>query len=424
MRVWYGGPDQQRLALLGQLGESDLVRNGTDLWAWSSHSNTATHWTVPAAARPLRRGHAAGRRGDDTAAGGGRGAEGDRPDDRGQHRPHRHGGRPTGVRAEPGAARPPVARRLGADRDRRCTHIPTRVQVFAKGATTPAFQVGFTSLSTATPDASVFGFTPPPDATVKQGDLPTMAGHGSHRAPTSGDRSHGRRARAGPACWSPPCPPTSRRPVSRRSSRASLDRLPTVSGTWGSGHLLRSALFSAVLTDDGRVAVGAVAPQRLYDALGAAVTELAVRTSGLTKRFGSQTVVDAIDLEVPTGAVYGFLGPNGSGKTTTIRMLLALVAPTAGRGRAVRPRRCPARAAAVLPGGGRPGRGPGVPPLPLRAAQPAPARRRRPHGGPGDGPTTDRRARSTGSGCWPRPTSGSAPTRSGCGSGSRSPARC
>jgi lantibiotic transport system ATP-binding protein len=60
------------------------------------------------------------------------------------------------------------------------------------------------------------------------------------------------------------------------------------------------------------------------------VTDLAVRTSGLTKRFGSQTVVDQIDLEVPHGAVYGFLGPNGSGKTTTIRMLLGLVAPTAG----------------------------------------------------------------------------------------------
>ena len=52
------------------------------------------------------------------------------------------------------------------------------------------------------------------------------------------------------------------------------------------------------------------------------MTELAVRTRGLTKRFGSQTVVDGIDLEVPAGSVYGFLGPNGSGKTTTIRMLL------------------------------------------------------------------------------------------------------
>jgi ABC-2 type transport system ATP-binding protein len=60
------------------------------------------------------------------------------------------------------------------------------------------------------------------------------------------------------------------------------------------------------------------------------VTDLAVRTRGLTKHFGSQTVVDRIDLEVPVGSVYGFLGPNGSGKTTTIRMLLALVAPTAG----------------------------------------------------------------------------------------------
>ncbi|MBO0846295.1 MAG: ATP-binding cassette domain-containing protein [Nocardioides sp.] len=60
------------------------------------------------------------------------------------------------------------------------------------------------------------------------------------------------------------------------------------------------------------------------------MSDLAVRTFGLTKRFGSQTVVDAIDLAVPHGAVYGFLGPNGSGKTTTIRMLLGLVSPTAG----------------------------------------------------------------------------------------------
>ncbi|HET7072115.1 MAG TPA: ATP-binding cassette domain-containing protein [Nocardioides sp.] len=60
------------------------------------------------------------------------------------------------------------------------------------------------------------------------------------------------------------------------------------------------------------------------------MSDVAVRTRGLTKRFGSQTVVDAIDLEVPEGAVYGFLGPNGSGKTTTIRMLLGLVGPSAG----------------------------------------------------------------------------------------------
>ncbi|MFV2145005.1 ATP-binding cassette domain-containing protein [Isoptericola sp. G70] len=78
--------------------------------------------------------------------------------------------------------------------------------------------------------------------------------------------------------------------------------------------------------------------------------EPAVRTRGLTKRFRSgQVGVDGIDLLVPRGAAYGFLGPNGSGKTTTIRMLLGLVAPTAGtvellgapmpaRGRSVLPR--------------------------------------------------------------------------------------
>ena len=56
----------------------------------------------------------------------------------------------------------------------------------------------------------------------------------------------------------------------------------------------------------------------------------AIRTEGLTKRYGSLVVVDGVDLEVGDGDRYGFLGPNGSGKTTTVRMLLGLVHPTAG----------------------------------------------------------------------------------------------
>jgi ABC-2 type transport system ATP-binding protein len=60
------------------------------------------------------------------------------------------------------------------------------------------------------------------------------------------------------------------------------------------------------------------------------VPALAVRTRGLTRRFGDQVAVDALDLAVPTGSVYGFLGPNGSGKTTTIRMLLGLIAADEG----------------------------------------------------------------------------------------------
>ncbi|EPD90164.1 ABC transporter ATP-binding protein [Streptomyces albus] len=56
-----------------------------------------------------------------------------------------------------------------------------------------------------------------------------------------------------------------------------------------------------------------------------------ISTRGLTKRYrGGQLAVDALDLSVPRGSVFGFLGPNGSGKTTTIRMLLGLIEPTGG----------------------------------------------------------------------------------------------
>jgi ABC-type multidrug transport system ATPase subunit len=56
-----------------------------------------------------------------------------------------------------------------------------------------------------------------------------------------------------------------------------------------------------------------------------------IRTEGLTKRFGRLTAVDGLDLEVREGDLFGFLGPNGSGKTTTVRMLLGLVFATSGQ---------------------------------------------------------------------------------------------
>ncbi len=91
------------------------------------------------------------------------------------------------------------------------------------------------------------------------------------------------------------------------------------------------------------------------------MSDLAVATHGLTKRFGSQVAVDTVDLAVPRGAVYGFLGPNGSGKTTTIRMLLGLIGATAGRhellGAAM-----PEHAADVLPRVGALVEGPGFHP--------------------------------------------------------------
>ena len=58
---------------------------------------------------------------------------------------------------------------------------------------------------------------------------------------------------------------------------------------------------------------------------------IAVRTEGLTKRYGSTLALDHLDLEIAEGEVFGYLGPNGAGKSTTIALLLGLIRPTSGR---------------------------------------------------------------------------------------------
>jgi len=65
---------------------------------------------------------------------------------------------------------------------------------------------------------------------------------------------------------------------------------------------------------------------------GMASSDIAIDVRGLTKRFGRKVAVDHVDIQVPQGQVWGFLGPNGSGKTTTIRMLCGLLRPDDGKG--------------------------------------------------------------------------------------------
>src|SRR3954451_22508089 len=60
------------------------------------------------------------------------------------------------------------------------------------------------------------------------------------------------------------------------------------------------------------------------------MTEIAIQTQGLSKRFGERLALQSIDLQVPRGVAFGFLGANGAGKTTLIRLLLGLAEPTGG----------------------------------------------------------------------------------------------
>lgn len=64
--------------------------------------------------------------------------------------------------------------------------------------------------------------------------------------------------------------------------------------------------------------------------MNASTSEIAISATGLTRRFGSLVAVDHVDLSVPKGSIYGFLGPNGCGKSTTIRMLCGLLTPSEG----------------------------------------------------------------------------------------------
>jgi outer membrane lipoprotein-sorting protein len=320
LRIWYDGEDQQRLALLGTLGESDLVRNGTDVWTWSSDDNSATHYqlvspdgavpSIPDPAVPAYTPQQAADAAlaaidptttvtsDDTTTVAGRSA-------------YELVLTPKDDRSLVGEVR------IAIDGEQ---HIPLRVQVTAKGAQAPAVEVGFTQISFDAPDPKQFTFTPPPGATVTESTLgqdksagpiqpdiaqpdpanpadvfdptgePTIIGTGWTSVlvatmPTAPTDALEPTYAAGPTDAAEPtgdaAPTLADPPTADGSStygpgdgprsvgnpvESILGSLPQVSGTWGSGRLLKSALFSVLLTDDGRVIAGAVAPELLYEA--------------------------------------------------------------------------------------------------------------------------------------------------------------
>jgi outer membrane lipoprotein-sorting protein len=295
LKVWYDGPQRARIALLGTLGESDLIRNGKDVWMWSSRSKTATHTVLPTRASapskaipdlPRTPQEAADQAlealdpstkvtTDGTATVAGRAA-------------YQLILAPRDTSSLVGQVR------LAIDSEQ---HIPLQVQVFAKGAGTPALQVGFTQISFTKPSAEQFRFTPPPGTKVTEGkagdehprkdrsapgddsnapgddsnargDEQSARDRGSDRG--TGAKATGERPSVVGKGWTAVV--TANMPADElradSDSRPILDRLPRVSGSWGSGRLLSGTLFSVLVTDDGRVLVGAVSPQRLYSVAG------------------------------------------------------------------------------------------------------------------------------------------------------------
>lgn len=266
LRLWYAGPERARVALLGDYGESDLVRNGRSVWLWSSSDKSATHWQLPAGspeAPPTQHGPLTPQQAADAAL------KAISPTTKvASNGTAVVAGRPAYLLAlEPRSADTLVQSvQIAIDG---ATRVPTRVQVFAKGRTAPVLEVGFTSFDPHAPAASVFAFNPPPGTKVTEKSLGSLTHRGSH--PMAKGHRHDTRSE-GPTVvgsgWASvlvlPAPLGEK--LSGGTSTV-LKQLPKVSGSWGSGRLLRGTVFSAVLTDDGRVAVGAVPPQQLYDAL-------------------------------------------------------------------------------------------------------------------------------------------------------------
>ena len=274
-RVWTSGTDKSRVAIEAQGQETDIVRNGTTVWQWSSAGKsvtrtllpTTTTTTPPSSTTALTPQQAAQQilqqvgttstittSSNDVVA-----------------------GRPAyELTLTPKAAGSRVAQvRIAIDAQ---TKTALRVEIYSTELTGPAVTIGFTRVDFAVPAASVFDFTPPAGATVTTRDAtkpsttthigttstqqkPTIVGTGWTQIAT------GRIDLA--TLTAQPKQPAPGSSGSATSITSLLGMLPTQTGSWGTAHVLDGTLVSAVITTDGRYAVGAVAPAQLLAALPA-----------------------------------------------------------------------------------------------------------------------------------------------------------
>jgi len=290
IEIWSAGPRQIRIALPVSFGETDLRVNGNQVWLWDSSGQTATHFLPPAATRYMIPGGGAPRLtpmpmtpiqivrrllalvrpttqvtvpGTTVVAG------------RDAYQ----------LAIAPRSAQSLVGRIMIAVDAR--THLPLSVAVYARGSSSPAFRIGFTSLSFARPARSNFAFTPPPGAHVKTVRLP---GYAPGAIPDPSRLMGGRLAGVSTfgAGWLTvadiPVGPVTKfaagkaaafgvgsavvRPKQRPGQLGMLGLLlktaKPVHGSWGSGRLVSTRLISVLITSKGQLLVGAVTPAVLY----------------------------------------------------------------------------------------------------------------------------------------------------------------
>ena len=255
-RIWSGGGHKGRVQLPSDSGERTLVSDGTTHWAWNSADRTVVrgpvdqqqHATTPA---------------DPTAA-----ASKAIADLRATSTVAVDGTADVAGRAAyelvltPAPTERTLLRevRVAVDAEKR---MPLRLTVLATGATAPALQVGFTDLTFGDQDPTLFTFTPPQGATVTDEPAKDAAAQARPGSTTVGDGWDAVRIMRRPATTPTPATPS---PTTPGAPDLSAIGSP-VTGTWGSGRLVTSAVGSAIVTDDGRVAVGAVPEQVLTEAL-------------------------------------------------------------------------------------------------------------------------------------------------------------
>ncbi len=273
--IFTDGAGKSRLAVTQGTGQETVVHDGTTVWDYSSKTNTATKVTIPAdvakqkgagsekTADPVATATEllAKVRESSTVSVDGTATVADRP--------------AYELVLTPKPSERTLLREIRVAVDSQ-TRMPLRVSVLSNGTTSPALEVAFSQIEFTQQPADLFTFTPPKGAKVQE-KTPTvdqkdkdLAEQAKQATKVVGDGWDTVITGTIPADALNAAPKQQGDRQGRNTDpQALLDRFTKkVSGTWGSGHLITTKVGSAILTDDGRFAAGAVPEQVLYEALG------------------------------------------------------------------------------------------------------------------------------------------------------------